>query len=84
MNGRKIVSLHGDVPAGEINHKLVTMLEECLVMAQRGELVSAAVAGVLANGQTSCEWQHGTGWPALSGAISYTHHRLMRAVEDEV
>ena len=83
MSDRKIISLRGDLPRGEVNDKLVTMLEDCLAMAQRGELVSAAVAGVFANGQTSAEWHHGTGWQALSAAITYTQHRLMRAVEDE-
>ena len=81
MSGPKIVSLHGDLPTGEVNEKLVTMLEEHLDLARRGEMVSAAIAGVMANGHTSSQWQHGTGWQQLSAAISYTHHRLMRAIE---
>lgn len=79
----RVVSLHGDLPRGGVNSALVTMLEEHLEQARRGELVSAAISGVLANGYTSSEWNHGNGWPQLSGAISRTHYRFMKAVEEE-
>jgi hypothetical protein len=58
----KIVSLRGDIPPGEVNEDVISMLERYLERARSGEVTSVAIGIVHSNAT-----RIGTEWSAAIG-----------------
>lgn len=64
-----------------VNQAMVQSLTDLLALAQRGELLTVAVAGVIPGGEVVQLYAGRDHTFALLGALSAIHHRVLLEVE---
>ena len=77
----RVVSLGPEPPPGEACQKTVELLRKWLEMAERGDLIGAALCGVKPNMAITTEWDGSATAALMLTAVSVLQHRVSSAFE---